>query len=367
MFAKHAGEGRALSRLARCADMDLAKSCERLAGRWLDRAFAGAAEWRPALRLAEWLAREEPPPADAAPRGAPAIPSLDYRPTEAPSVSVLMRTDGRIRRAEVEWRPSAAAGPAGSGYRGTGGFYLPARPSPGLLAGLLVLPVLHDPLNLAVGPLARYLALQGFAVLEVRSGPSFLGRVRVEPQGIGPTWEEVVTGMIVDGRRALDWLGAREEVDPRRLGIVGVSHGAIVGPCVMGADARLAAGVFCMGGGDEGLLVARSWERNVRRFRRRLMRARGLRDPEALLQAGPERLSPTDPLRYAPAVDPGRVLVVKTRWDLAVPPEAQDKLWEALGRPRRIRLPLGHISFGLAYPMIARRAAAFLHQQLPGR
>jgi len=135
----------------------------------------------------------------------------------------------------------------------------------------------------------------------------------------------------------------------------------------MGADARLTAGVFCMGGGDERLLLARSREWTVRRFRRRLMRARGLRDPEALLRAGWEPLSRTDPLRYAPAVDPQRVLVVKTRRDRAVPPEAQDRLWEALGRPRRITVPLGHLSFGLVYPMIARRAAAFLHARLDSR
>jgi hypothetical protein len=57
-------------------------------------------------------------------------------------------------------------------------------------------------------------------------------------------------------------------------------------------------------------------------------------------------------------------LVVKTRWDWAVLPEAQDRLWEALGRPRRITVPLGHLSFGLVYPLIARRAAEFLHEQL---
>ena len=58
-----------------------------------------------------------------------------------------------------------------------------------------------------------------------------------------------------------------------------------------------------MGGGGQGLLLARSRERNVRRFRRRLMRARGLRVPEALLQAGQVQLAATDPLRYAPAVE----------------------------------------------------------------
>jgi transposase len=96
------------------------------------------------------------------------------------------------------------------------------------------------------------------------------------------------------------------------------------------------------------------------------MRAHGLRDPELLLRAWPDALSATDPLRYAPAVDPGRVLLVKTRRDWAVPPEAQDKLWDALGRPRRITLPLGHISFGLVYPMVARRVATFLHEHLDG-
>ena len=346
--------------------MNLAKSCERMAGRWIDWAFVRAAEWRPAVRLGECLAREEPPLAEPATRGAPAIPSLDYRPARVSSNPVLAKLDGRIRRAEAEWKPSGAVEHGPAGYLGTAGFYLPACPDPKPLPGLLVLPVLYDPLHLAVGPLARYLALRGFAVLELRSGPSFLGKVRVDPQGAGPTWEEVVSGMIVDGRRALDWLCARDEVEPRQLGIIGVSHGAIIGPCVMGADSRLVAGVFCMGGGDERLLLARSREWNVRRFRRRLMRAHGLRDPELLLRAEPDTLSPTDPLRYAPAVDPRRVLVVKTRWDWAVPPEAQDKLWDALGRPRRITLPLGHISFGLVYPMIARRAAAFLHEHLDG-
>jgi hypothetical protein len=355
-----------LSRRMSASSMNLAESCERMAGRWLDWAFVRAAEWRPAVRLGEWLAREEPPRAEPSTRNPPALPSLDYRPTGVFSSPLLPAVDGRIRRAEAEWKSPGPGAHGPAGYPGSAGFYLPARLAQQPLPGLLVLPVLHDPLNLAVGPLARYLALRGFAVLELRSGPSFLGRVRVEPQGVGPAWDEIVAGMIVDGRRALDWLCARDEVDPGRLGVVGVSHGAIIGPCVMGADSRVRAGVFCMGGGDERLLVARSRERNVRRFRRRLMRAHGLRDPELLLRAGSETLSPTDPLRYAPAVDPRRVLVVKTRWDWAVPPEAQDKLWAALGRPRRITLPLGHISFGLAYPVIARRAAAFLHELLDG-
>jgi hypothetical protein len=68
-------------------------------------------------------------------------------------------------------------------------------------------------------------------------------------------------------------------------------------------------------------------------------------------------------MRYATHVDPRAVLLFKTRRDRAVVPEAQDKLWEALGRPRRITLPFGHLGFGLAFYYAARRAADFLWER----
>jgi hypothetical protein len=137
----------------------------------------------------------------------------------------------------------------------------------------------------------------------------------------------------------------------------------MIGPCVMGADRRLRAGVFCMGGADEAMIVARSRERSVRRFRERIMRVHGLTDPEDLLRLARQRTSRTEPMRYATHVDPQAVLLFKTRHDRAVVPEAQDKLWEALGRPRRITLPLGHLGFGLAFYYAARRSAEFLWER----
>jgi dipeptidyl aminopeptidase/acylaminoacyl peptidase len=169
--------------------------------------------------------------------------------------------------------------------------------------------------------------------------------------------------MIRAGCRALDWLCRQPDVDERCLGIMGISHGAILGPCVMGADSRLSAGVFCMGGADEAMIVARSREPSVRRFRERIMRMHGLTDPDDLSRLPQAQDSRTEPLRYAPAVDPRSVLLFKTRLDRFVVPEAQDKLWEALGRPRRITLPLGHLGFGLAFYYAARRAAEFFRER----
>ncbi len=316
-------------------------------------------------RLLDLVSREDSPvPGTGAGRPSAGVPILDYRAAVPSSDPIPVAAPRHLRAWQVVWKVARPTGADGLGYRALGGFYL-RRADPGLRRpGIVVLPVLHDRYSLASGTLARYLASRGFATLELRSGPSFLDRVRVTPDGSGPTWEDVVADMILDGRRALDWLCARTEVDARRLGIVGVSHGAIIGPCVLGADPRLLAGVFCMGGADQAMIVARSKEPSVRRFRQRFLRARGLTDPEDLLRLARDQVSHTEPLRYAPAVDPRAVLLFKTRLDRAVVPEAQDKLWEALGRPRRITLPLGHIGFGLAFFYAAQRTAEFLWERL---
>jgi dienelactone hydrolase len=53
-----------------------------------------------------------------------------------------------------------------------------------------------------------------------------------------------VSRAVIAQRRALDVLAARTEVDPRRLGFVGHSWGAILGAILAGAEPRLAAVVL---------------------------------------------------------------------------------------------------------------------------
>jgi hypothetical protein len=330
-----------------------------------DRAFRSLAGSATVARLLDLVSHEEfSAPADGNGRGSAPIPDLSYRPMVPPGNPVPVSAPRHLRAWQVQWKTTPRSPVDGIGYRSVGAFYLPRADGSAPRPGILVLPVLQDRFSLASGTLARYLAAQGFAALALRSGPSFLDRVRVTPEGHGPTSDEVETEMIRDGRRGLDWLCNQPEVDESRLGIIGISHGAMIGPCVMGADSRLGAGVFCMGGAGEAMIVARSRERSVRRFRERIMHAHGLTNPEDLGLLPQAQASLTEPMRYAPAVDPRSVLLFKTRLDRAVVPEAQDKLWEALGRPRRITLPLGHIGFGLAFYYAARRAAEFLWERL---
>jgi hypothetical protein len=326
-----------------------------------DRVFRGVTTSAAYVRLVERLSHHDYPGAGCdVNRPAAQIPDLGYHPAIHESTPVPLAAPRDVRAWRVQWKAVPQSATNGLGYQSVGGFYLPRGDGSVPRPGILVLPVLHDPMSLASGTAARYLACQGFAALEVRSGPSFLDRVRVTQDGDGPTFEDVEAEMIRDGRRGLDWLARQRGVDGQRLGIVGISHGAMIGPCVMGTDSRLTAGVFCMGGADEALIVARSWEPSVRRFRERVMRVHGLNDPEELIHLGHAQPSLAEPLRYASAVDPRKVLLFKTRHDRAVVPEAQDKLWEALGRPRRITLPFGHIGFGLAFYYAVRQGAEFL-------
>ncbi|HWT78218.1 MAG TPA: acyl-CoA thioester hydrolase/BAAT C-terminal domain-containing protein [Candidatus Methylomirabilis sp.] len=329
-----------------------------------DQAFRHLAASSAFTRLLESVSREEPPaPENGNGRSHVSFPDLEYSPVRPGADAAPIAAPRHIRAWRVQWKDGARTVAESLGYRSVAGFYLPNADEKPPCPGVLLLPVLYDRFGLASGTLARYLAAQGFAALELRTGPSFLDRVRVTQDGDGPTSEDVVIEMIRDARRALDWLCHQPGVDGNRLGIIGISHGAMIAPCVMAADSRLQAGVFCMGGAHEAMIVARSWERSVRRFRHRIMRAHGLTDPNDLSRLPQALASRSEPMRYAQAVDPHSVLLFKTRLDRAVVPEAQDKLWQALGRPRRITLPLGHIGFGLAFYYAARRSAEFLRER----
>ena len=53
-----------------------------------------------------------------------------------------------------------------------------------------------------------------------------------------------------DARRIADYLITRDDVDPERLYLMGVSYGAMVGTHVLAHDKRFKAGVLTVGGGN---------------------------------------------------------------------------------------------------------------------
>lgn len=72
---------------------------------------------------------------------------------------------------------------------------------------------------------------------------------------------------VIDMRRGLDWLAARDEVDPRRIYITGASLGGIVSMLAYKADPRFSGAVFLVSGGGFAGILAHSDTPVVRNFR----------------------------------------------------------------------------------------------------
>jgi dienelactone hydrolase len=128
-----------------------------------------------------------------------------------------------------------------------------------------------------------------------------------------------------------DWLLTQPGVDASRLGIGGLSLGAIVVHIAMGQDERLGVGVAMLGSGDLPDLYHRGFFSLLNRFGHPSTR------PKVPPDEAFRDLRAIDPLASAdknrPQNRPRRVFMVEAARDLVIPPRAATKLWNALGRP----------------------------------
>jgi len=162
----------------------------------------------------------------------------------------------------------------------------------------------------------------------------------LDPARRGPDMERVLRKSVIACRQALDYMAARPDVDPERLGFIGISLGAILGTSLVAVEPRLKASVFLMGGADLSGIVLESRESPVRWYRNRRMSAEGL-EPEDLRREIADSIV-SDPEDLAPFVDARRVLLFIAKYDNKVPSRYQWLLWERMGRPDAYACPCGH-------------------------
>ncbi len=140
---------------------------------------------------------------------------------------------------------------------------------------------------------------------------------------------------VLDVRRAGDWLAARPGVEPSRVGLVGISLGALVGSLALGVDDRFGRSVFFIGGGDLPAILFHG-SKETAAARDRLIEeghtAEGLRKLWADLE----------PLTFASRVRPEEVLMVNAESDEVIPRDCTLRLHEAMGRPELRWFKGGH-------------------------
>jgi dienelactone hydrolase len=207
---------------------------------------------------------------------------------------------------------------------------------------------------------ARYLARHGFCCLRFERTANPLDGEK----GLMHT-KMVLRHAIIDIRRSIDWLSQRGEGNLNRIGVLGISMGAIVAALALEVEPRINSAAILLGGGDIATIFATSKENLVVRFRAGVMRTHGI-DLQQFHKEATRILAPVDPLTYASRSDPKYILMVNARFDRVVPPPCPEKLWEALGRPLWIRIPTGHDSSALLLPYLRYRVLKHFREYFAG-
>jgi dienelactone hydrolase len=169
---------------------------------------------------------------------------------------------------------------------------------------------------------------------------------------------------VQDVRRTVDVLASRPEVDPQRIGVMGVSLGGILAGTSAEQEPRISRAVLLLSGGDLLPVVHHAREaRALNETLHRLSPAERTEVEQAIIQV--------DPLQHAAGLrqraQQGRVLMINAGDDEVIPRACTEKLASALGiRDRVVWLDgLGHYTALAALPRALTTAVDFFAQDLP--
>jgi dienelactone hydrolase len=151
--------------------------------------------------------------------------------------------------------------------------------------------------------------------------------------------EQTIAGMtqaVLDVRRAAAWLAAQDEVDPKQLGVFGISLGGITSALVATAEPRFVKICPMLAGGD---IAQVTWESPELARVRDHWTKQG-KTKEDLF----ELLKIIDPVTYAANVRGREILMLNASHDEVIPRSCTESLWKAFGKPRIVWYDAGHIS-----------------------
>jgi dienelactone hydrolase len=224
--------------------------------------------------------------------------------------------------------------------------------------------------------LARKLAKTGVHTFMLYL-PFHSRRLPVEMKKRSPnlTQEEWYSGYriaVTDVRQVIDWAEKQEEIDAKKIAVVGLSLGAFVSSIAMGIDNRIKGGVLIVCGGNSSKIQRYS---RFAKFRKQYQF--GQKDYEEYQESysqylkdvpanGWEKVDPArqnfliDPLTYVHLFEDRPVLMLNARWDEFVPRETTMEFYQACRNCELSWFPTTHPTIWFFYPSIASRVQRFL-------
>ena len=164
------------------------------------------------------------------------------------SLRLRQKTSGWLRY-EVDFPPASQAH-HDPGQTVRGEYYQPRTDSRSPLVVLL-----HGVGDVSLMPcrwLARSLAGEGVACfvprLPVHSSRTPGAGWRRMPRLSDDEWFEIYRTAVVEVRQVVDWAERRNEIDQRRVAVLGVSFGGFISAIAMGVDDRITAGCWSSAG-----------------------------------------------------------------------------------------------------------------------
>lgn len=299
-------------------------------------------------------------PASRPPLELPPEQVLPYRPRHPGFGLVLQPADDRGTYHEsFTFHFAAFSEDHGDFRRVEGRFYRSRAIAPGTRGPLiLIAPILAGAADnyLACRVFARWACEAGISAIYLHQDENILASGRD-----GVELERLLRGSIQDDVRALDLFLARPDVDPARLGSLGISMGALRNVVLIAVEPRLAGNVLCLGGAGLPDIFRASKERRVVRYIERRGALEGLSREEVARDI--ERSVLAEPSRFAPAIANDRVLLFLGRFDNKVPFVTGLRLWEELGGPEIYILPFGHYTGIAAAPFAAFKAFRYFRRR----
>jgi len=185
----------------------------------------------------------------------------------------------------------------------------------------------------------KFFVERGYVALVVQRRSAFF-----KPERADLTYDKkLMVQTVIDVRRSIDWLQSQEFVDSERIGILGVSLGAIISELATAADKRIRASAFFLGSSELDRVIQKSGYSLIISYRRSILeKLSGTRtEKRNMIKA---ELADIDPRNYARYIDPERVIFVYARFDAIIPYSISRQTICNLGNPEAYGVPTGHYS-----------------------